>query len=411
MTIKFKVFSSYHKEADSIDSSWYVPIQVGSSLTKERFGYLLDSDGENISNKNPYYCELTAQYWVWKNYDINSLDYVGFMHYRRHLSFEKLVTHKEDIYGLVSCEKIDEDYCKKFGLTCEKIEKVIDGYDVITVKRWDVRSSGSNNNLSHYAKSEKTYISDYENAISILLNMYPEYAEAERLYNESHLGYYTNIFIMTVPLFRDYSNWLFSILKALEEKVDLRLRNTEESRVFGYISEWLFGIYITNLKSKKKKILELQRTFTENCFESLPGKKITIKKNSIVTSCDNAFVPYASALIESIKSTNEEYDIYILGDRITEQQSFFLHKQSTSRVSVSVLDIKRHANIVNLPTHMHFSPAIYSRLLIPEIFEGEKILLYRCRCYRYKQLERVIRYKLRRQSFCSSAMLCHAWVL
>ena len=58
---------------------------------------LHDDEGENISDKNPMYCELTAQYWAWKNLDA---DYYGFCHYRRYFNFSDTV-YEEDPWGNV----------------------------------------------------------------------------------------------------------------------------------------------------------------------------------------------------------------------------------------------------------------------------------------------------------------------
>ena len=37
----------------------YLPVQVGAEK-KESLGYARDNEGENISKKNPNYCELTS---------------------------------------------------------------------------------------------------------------------------------------------------------------------------------------------------------------------------------------------------------------------------------------------------------------------------------------------------------------
>ena len=44
------------------------PIQVGAALAGKKLpGIRHDDEGDNISDKNKSYCELTAQYWAWKN--------------------------------------------------------------------------------------------------------------------------------------------------------------------------------------------------------------------------------------------------------------------------------------------------------------------------------------------------------
>ena len=70
----------------------YMPVQVGAE-GKENLGYQKDNEGENISLKNAYYCELTGLYWAWKNMDA---EYIGLSHYRRHFTTMKKIPKKEE---------------------------------------------------------------------------------------------------------------------------------------------------------------------------------------------------------------------------------------------------------------------------------------------------------------------------
>lgn len=64
---KVKIFISYHDEHYRIKSNILTPIQTGCANAPRLFkGMLHDNEGENISDRNDKYCELSAQYWVWK---------------------------------------------------------------------------------------------------------------------------------------------------------------------------------------------------------------------------------------------------------------------------------------------------------------------------------------------------------
>ena len=102
-----KIFVSHRIDLDSetIDNPLYIPVRCGA-VYDEREGVTMlgDDTGDNISEKRESFCELTVQYWAWKNI---KADYYGLCHYRRYFSFadEKL---EEDIWGNINFSFIDD---------------------------------------------------------------------------------------------------------------------------------------------------------------------------------------------------------------------------------------------------------------------------------------------------------------
>ena len=83
---KSKIIVCAHKKDFVMDNELYMPLQVGKAIAKVDLGFQGDDTGDNISAKNPNYCELTGLYWAWKNLDA---DYIGLAHYRRHFKGKK----------------------------------------------------------------------------------------------------------------------------------------------------------------------------------------------------------------------------------------------------------------------------------------------------------------------------------
>ena len=81
-----KIIVVTHKKYRMPQNSVYVPLYVGAA-GKNITGYYRDDIGDNISLKNPYFCELTGLYWAWKNLDY---DYLGVTHYRRYFTLKRL---------------------------------------------------------------------------------------------------------------------------------------------------------------------------------------------------------------------------------------------------------------------------------------------------------------------------------
>nr|MCR4673462.1 DUF4422 domain-containing protein [Lachnospiraceae bacterium] len=110
---KIKIFVSLHDDFFVADNKLLEPIQVGTALAERKIENVIhDNEGKNISEKNKMYCELTAQYWAWKN--MPDLDYYGFFHYRRYLSFNPIqLEHWENITYFDYC---DEDAIERLML-------------------------------------------------------------------------------------------------------------------------------------------------------------------------------------------------------------------------------------------------------------------------------------------------------
>lgn len=62
-----KIYVVCHKPSYVPENPYLYPIQVGAALVGKKLpGIRHDDEGDNISDKNKSYCELTAQYWAWK---------------------------------------------------------------------------------------------------------------------------------------------------------------------------------------------------------------------------------------------------------------------------------------------------------------------------------------------------------
>ena len=257
--MSMKILVTYHKPAELIKSEVLIPIHAGRALQGEKKWMLDmqgDDTGENISSKNDIYCELTAMYWAWKNYNLlGNPEYIGMMHYRRHLNFNTERNYREEAYGIVTYDLIDDKYKSDICLNDNAICMAVNGFDIVIGKRWDVSRGGHSSVYNQYKESHGLNSADYDAALNVLKEQEPAYAVSADKYNSSVLGVFTNIFIMKRELFFEYCEWLFGILSETEKRINVA------PRVLGHISERLMGIFIIKKGEEGKRIRELQRTF------------------------------------------------------------------------------------------------------------------------------------------------------
>ena len=234
-----KIIVAAHKKYQMPKDDIYLPVHVGAKGKEIIEGYARDDEGENISDKNPFFCELTGLYWAWKNLDA---DYVGLVHYRRYFSEEKSIPKEEiDKFEIV--------------LNREQVEKHLENTDIILPK---LRKYYIENLYSHYEHT--MYVEPLDETRKIIEEIYPEYIEEFDKLHKRTSAHMFNMFIMKKDKLNDYCKWLFDILFELEKRVDASQYDTFHSRFFGRVSELLLDVWINKnkLTYEEVRVIDMQ---------------------------------------------------------------------------------------------------------------------------------------------------------
>lgn len=226
------IFSVLHKEYWLPSDECYKPIQVGyaQNITIDgKMTIIRDNTGDNISNRNASFCELTAIYWVWKN--VQGLDYVGFDHYRRHFCLKKKKEKKSSI------------------ITGRQLECLLVPNKVLVPKK---RHYWIETNYSQYTHAHHEI--DLIKTRKIIESKCPDYLTAFDKIMRKTSGHRFNMFVMPWEMFCNYCTWLFDILFNLEKCLDISSYNSYDARVFGFIAERLLDVYFIRNKIVTKEL-------------------------------------------------------------------------------------------------------------------------------------------------------------
>lgn len=272
-----KLFVCCHQPFAVPEHPLLQPIQVGAALAQEHFpNFLHDDEGETISAKNRSYCELTAQYWAWKNADA---DYFGFFHYRRYLCPD---TDAKLPYRV----EADPSQALLDRLAFDRLGELIPGYDLIAPMSEDMHIPVR----KHYAGAPHHRKQDLDLIEQILQERHPEMTQAVQKYLSGSVCYFGNIYIMKRPVFHAYCAWLFPLLEEFDRRADLTGRSPQELRVDGYLAERLFGVWY-EFRKQELQTLELPRVHFEPDAAQRRKKRIL-----------NALLPPGSRMRAAVKT-------------------------------------------------------------------------------------------------------------
>ena len=236
-----KIFICAHKEVELPQHPYFLPVQAGAALHDAIPGYQPDNEGENISVKNPHFCELTCHYWAWKN--LKDIDIVGLNHYRRYFDFQKK-------WPQFSADKrfIRTDDFLRQPYHFPDLEQLLQQYDIIlpVARHWRVSNTRQYGEY-HIAK-------DWEMLRQIIKEHSPQYIPAfEKTMDHSNVSVGYNMFITNREYFDAYSTWLFDILFEVERHVP-PIDDPVQSRIYGYMSERLINVFCEHYHLRIKHV-------------------------------------------------------------------------------------------------------------------------------------------------------------
>jgi hypothetical protein len=209
-----KLYVVAHKRARMPKDPLYVPIQVGSGpdLYPVR-----DNTGDQIAEKNPNFCELTAMYWIWKNV---TEDVVGIAHYRRYMTrgpLSRRIIGREDVKDLLQTADllVPRPLCMRNETVLEQFGQRHDPKDLLACGQ-------------------------------VIRELFPEYApDFDRMLGK-HYFYQYNMIVADKRIYDEYMSWLFPILFALEERVSVDRYDAYNRRLFGFLSERLLDVWLSH---------------------------------------------------------------------------------------------------------------------------------------------------------------------
>lgn len=213
-----KIIVATHKRCQMPPDDVYLPLQVGKA-GQEPLGYMGDDTGDHISEKNATFCELTGLYWAWKNL---AADYKGLVHYRRYF------THGNPWFAKRQAIYRRADF-----------EKALAGTDII-VPDW--REYYIETNASHYAHAH--FGRDLGLLRQIIEARQPRFLVAFDTVMARTGAHMFNMMVMKAQRFDAYCAWLFDLLFAAENRLDISRYDSYQQRVLGFLGELLLDVWL-----------------------------------------------------------------------------------------------------------------------------------------------------------------------
>lgn len=246
----FDIFICTHKKfKNPITNNVYKTLSVGNNKELFDSDVIRDNTGDNISDMNGFYSELTGTYWVWKNYDIK--EYVGICHYRRYFDFFDDIPNDNEDYDIILptpeffSESVYQHYAKNHNEKDLKLvcDIMVDKYNVPHEIINEVFNNQTYMHCCNMFITNKTIFNEYCEFIFGIMDEYLKY---------NNISNINDIYNMIENNKNEY-------LKELYPNNDIKY----QSRIGGCCGERLLNIFV---KWKGLKIKCVNIAYTEQKY-------------------------------------------------------------------------------------------------------------------------------------------------
>ena len=231
-----RILIAAHKKAKLPQDEIYLPVFVGAAnhAGEENLPpYERDDRGDNISVKNPLYCELTGLYYGWKNLNADTL---GLVHYRRYFAGKGQKTAGEK-------DPVEKAFLKI--LSDSELTEILGRADIILPKKQNYYIETV---YSHYAHTHDA--SQLNLVREIIREKYPEDLGSFDRVMRARTAHMFNMMVMKEPYLSEYLGWLFDLLTELENRFELKETSAYQRRYIGRIAEILINVWLDSRMEK-----------------------------------------------------------------------------------------------------------------------------------------------------------------
>ena len=206
-----RLFCVYFDERPVWRSDCIEPIQAGRARTGLKLDMIGDDTGDSISAENLRYGEMTAWYWVWKNWlpAHPEADRIGFCHYRRFLDYGNLAKKKLR----TTYRKFKRVFARYYNQA--EIGRATAGFDIVMRRPQDCKAPSPR---AEFVKGHPLNAADWDRFEQVVRERNPDAAAAIDAALSTPLLAQELQFVMKRDVFEHFMEWTFGVCRECERR-------------------------------------------------------------------------------------------------------------------------------------------------------------------------------------------------